>query len=37
MLNEIYDTLIKRERAYRFSNQNVVFGIDFILRCDLGI
>ena len=37
MLNGIYDMLREREKAYRFPNQNVVFGIDFILRSDLEI
>lgn len=27
----------EREGAYSILNENVVFGIDFILRCDLGI
>lgn len=36
MLNEIYDILREREeRVCRILNQNVVFGMDFILRCDL--
>lgn len=37
MLSGIYDMLREKERAYKFPNQNGVFDIDFILRCELGI
>ena len=31
MINGIYDMWREREKTYRFPNQNVVLGIDFIL------